>query len=353
MPNDWRTGYRVEEVEYRLLTLDLSPAGTLDGVESCSISGSVNADVRWGGSMTWSGQAMIDWSQVLVHPWYLVDGNEYPVCPPMFVKAPQIDYSSTVPQTINLSLYDVTYKLAKRLKLTSYLTIAPGVNIASALASRLAATGLRYSILENAATLSSALNFEPGDSEMLVQNALLGAMNYWSVHSDYRGVVQGEPWQDSRDRAVDWDFVRGSASIIQPNTSVTLDDFDVPNRLTGIPRVDGDTTPVPQTVTLDDVYPESPYTYANRGFWVDGETMRDVDAADAATLVSILTRKLLSQASAGTTRSVRHAWIPEVTLGSLVTYPGVKDTEFYTVQKMDADLKVGGLPVRAEWRKVS
>ena len=354
--SNWRTGYRFERMEYRLLGLDLSPMGLVEGIEACRLSGSVNADIRWGGSLTWSGTTQPDWSKYLVHPWYIVEGEAdgtWPICPPMFVKVPTTKYTGAIPQTADLSLYDVTYQLAKRLKLTDYLAIGAGTNIADRLATRWAIAGVRYDIISSSQGLAAAMNWDPGESEMAVANQLLSALNYWSVSANNNGTLLGAPWVDPAQRMASWNFSRDEASIISAETEVTQDNFDIPNRMTGVPRVAAGVTPLPVTVTLDSVYPDSPYTFANRGYWVDAEVERDIDAADTTTLTSLLVRKLLDAATSSITRVVKHAWVPEVSLGSLVTYPVNGVLKRYTVQKMDIACEVGGLPVTAEWKEVA
>lgn len=347
--NEWRTSTRVERFEYRLLTSALHPVGLLSGVESCSLSGSVFADVRWGGQLTWSGAAAPDMTGLLVHPWYIVADAagvelEYPLAPPCYARSSSVTQSDLVPSSTELDLYDVTYKLAKRLKLTDSLAIQ-GVTITDTVVQRLVAAGVRYSATPSTRTLTAALNWEIGTSEMKVLNDLLAAAGYWSTAADFSGAVVVEPWVDPRQRHPAWTFADGSVSIVG-SVVHHRDDFDVPNRLTAVQRVQEGQTPLTATVTLDAISPGSPYTYATRGYWVDGEPLLDQDAADLATLTSSVSRELLSRAAPGETLEVTHAWLPEVTLGSVVSFRGAR----YTVQKMSLDCGLG-LQVQAEWAK--
>lgn len=349
--NPWRTGARIERFEYRLLTLNLQPVGMLDGVESCNLSGSIFADVRWAGKLGWSGAAVPDLTNRLVHPWYMVtdvNGVEtgYPLAPPCYARSSSVVTSDLVPSTTEFDLYDVTYTLAKRLKLASALAYQ-GVNLTNTVAQRLAAAGMRYSVTPSARVLSAALNWQVGTSEMKVLNDLLAAAGYWSTASDFNGVVVAEPWVDPRQRPAVWSFEDGAVSIV--NSVVrNRDDYDVPNRLTGVQRVQDGQTPEVVTVTLDALSPRSPYTYANRGYWVDGEPLLDQDAADISALTATVTRELLARSDPGESLSLSHAWLPEVTLGSVVVYRGDR----YTVQKMSVNCDLG-LQVQAEWSKIS
>ncbi len=346
MPSDWRTGGRTETFEFRLTDLTGAPLGTLDDVESCSLTGSVNADVRWGGQLLWSGVTQPDWAHILIQPWYLVNGaGEWPLCPPCFASAPGTAYLDTVPETVTVQLYDTSYALAKRLTTSAPVTVAAGTVLATALVSRLSAVGVRATVEPSAKTATAAMNWDTGTSEMAVDNGILGALGYWSIMAADDGSMIGIPWVDPASRASVYDF--DTNLIVAPAWSSARDDFDVPNRITGVPRVASGIVPTPATVTLDSILPASPYTYAARGFWVDAPTLRDVDAADSAALTAILTKTLLDAASVTSTVTVTHAWVPEVDLASVVTYESAR----YSVQKMTIDCVVG-LQVKGEWRQV-
>lgn len=276
------------------------------------------------------------------------DGVEesYPLAPPCFARSSSVAQSDLVPATTDVDLYDVTYRLAKRLKLPGELAVTSGGVITDTVVQRLAATGARYSVTPSARTLSAALNWALGTSEMKVLNDMLAAAGYWSVASDLNGSVVVAPWVDPRQRAASYMFADGEASIAGSVTRVK-DDFDVPNRMTGVQRVQEGQTPLTATVTLDTVSPSSPYTYAARGYWVDADPLLDQDAADITTLTNAVIRSLLSAADPGETLTLTHAWVPEVLLGAVVGFRGA----FYTVQKMTVNCDLG-LPVQAEWSKV-
>lgn len=63
---DWRTGHRTEDLYFRMFGTDGTELGRLDGVESCSLDGSIFADVRWSGRLRWSGPGV--GQQVVVPP---------------------------------------------------------------------------------------------------------------------------------------------------------------------------------------------------------------------------------------------------------------------------------------------
>lgn len=334
------------------MSLSLTPVGLLTGVEGCSLSGSLYADVRWGGSISWSGDAVPDPSVApIVHPWYIVtdsDGTEhrYPVCPPCFFRSADVAENDLVPASTTVNLYDVTYALAKRLKLTQTTAFPSGVNIVDTVVSRLAASGMRVSATPSEKTLTAAQNQDPGTSEMKTLNELLSAAGYWAVHSDDMGQIVVAPWDDPASREPAYTFGEGDVSIVHSVTR-SLDDFDVPNRITAVARAEQDQTPLTATVTLDSIAPGSPYTYEARGYWVDGDPMLDQDAADIGVLTNSATRELLRRSTVTEKLALTHPWVPEVRLGSVVRYRGAR----YAVQRMSVTLDLG-MPVQAEWARV-
>ena len=353
MPSDWRTGSRTERFEYQLFGLDFSPRGTLAGVEDCRLQGSVWADVRWGGSLTWSGSAPVDWPRVMVQPWYVVDGaGQWPLGT-FLCKSPETVHHRSVPLGTQVDLYDVTYVLATRSRLPAPLSLPAGTVATTAILAQLAAAGVtRYAVTPSAATLTAPMAWDAGEARLRVVNELAGAIGYWSASADPYGVITLGPYVRPASRPTAWTFAPGEAAIHSPDWTDRCDDFDVPNRLSGVQRVTDGVTPLTYTATLDALDPTSPYAFAARGYWVDGETMRDEDAASAAALKTAVDRRLLQ--SAGKVRDIllSHAWLPEVGLGSVVRFAPDDAVRRATVSKQEMDLATG-LTVRAEWREVT
>lgn len=348
----WPTGARTERFSYRLFDLGFKPLGTLDGVSGCTLDGSVWTPIRWGGSLEWAGTDPVDWGQVMIQPVYHVrDVGEWPLG--MFLaRSPRIEHDSTVDLKVSVQLYDLTYKLAQWAKLPAPLSLPAGTVVTTAIAAQLQLGGItRFSVTPSTAVLKAPMAWDSGESRLKVINDLAAAIGYWSAHADPNGITLVDPYAAPLERSPAWGFAPGDASIYVPRWAEEQDDFDVPNRLSGVQKVTDGVSPATCTAVLDSLDPASPYTVARRGFFVDGDTLRDVDAADAAALKAAVDRALLDAASKVRNLTVTHLWLPEVEIGDAVTFTPDGRVRRASVSKQALKLEAP-LLVRSEWREV-
>ena len=348
----WPTGARTERFSYRLFDLGFKPLGTLDGVSGCTLDGSVWTPIRWGGSLEWAGTDPVDWGQVMIQPVYHVrDVGEWPLG--MFLaRSPRIEHDSTVDLKVSVQLYDLTYKLAQWAKLPAPLSLPAGTVVTTAIAAQLQLGGItRFSVTPSTAVLKAPMAWDSGESRLKVINDLAASISYWSAHADPNGITLVDPYAAPLERSPAWGFAPGDASIYVPRWAEEQDDFDVPNRLSGVQKVTDGVSPATYTAVLDSLDPASPYTVARRGFFVDGDTLRDVDAADAAALKAAVDRALLDAASKVRNLTVTHLWLPGVEIGDAVTFTPDGRVRRASVSKQALKLEAP-LLVRSEWREV-
>ncbi len=348
----WPTGARTERFSYRLFDLGFKPLGTLDGVSGCTLDGSVWTPIRWGGSLEWAGTDPVDWGQVMIQPVYHVrDVGEWPLG--MFLaRSPRIEHDSTVDLKVSAQLYDLTYKLAQWAKLPAPLSLPAGTVVTTAIAAQLQLGGItRFSVTPSTAVLKAPMAWDSGESRLKVINDLAAAIGYWSAHADPNGIMLVDPYAAPLERSPAWGFAPGDASIYVPRWAEEQDDFDVPNRLSGVQKVTDGVSPATYTAVLDSLDPASPYTAARRGFFVDGDTLRDMDAADAAALKAAVDRALLDAASKVRNLTVTHLWLPGVEIGDAVTFTPDGRVRRASVSKQALKLEAP-LLVRSEWREV-
>ena len=348
----WPTGARTERFSYRLFDLGFKPLGTLDGVSGCTLDGSVWTPIRWGGSLEWAGTDPVDWGQVMIQPVYHVrDVGEWPLG--MFLaRSPRIEHDSTVDLKVSAQLYDLTYKLAQWAKLPAPLSLPAGTVVTTAIAAQLQLGGItRFSVTPSTAVLKAPMAWDSGESRLKVINDLAAAIGYWSAHADPNGIMLVDPYAAPLERSPAWGFAPGDASIYVPRWAEEQDDFDVPNRLSGVQKVTDGVSPATYTAVLDSLDPASPYTAARRGFFVDGDILRDVDAADAAALKAAVDRALLDAASKVRNLTVTHLWLPGVEIGDAVTFTPDGRVRRASVSKQALKLEAP-LLVRSEWREV-
>ena len=348
----WPTGARTERFSYRLFDLGFKPLGTLDGVSGCTLDGSVWTPIRWGGSLEWAGTDPVDWGQVMIQPVYHVrDVGEWPLG--MFLaRSPRIEHDSTVDLKVSAQLYDLTYKLAQWAKLPAPLSLPAGTVVTTAIAAQLQLGGItRFSVTPSTAVLKAPMAWDSGESRLKVINDLAASISYWSAHADPNGIILVDPYAAPLERSPAWGFAPGDASIYVPRWAEEQDDFDVPNRLSGVQKVTDGVSPATYTAVLDSLDPASPYTAARRGFFVDGDTLRDMDAADAAALKAAVDRALLDAASKVRNLTVTHLWLPGVEIGDAVTFTPDGRVRRASVSKQALKLEAP-LLVRSEWREV-
>lgn len=348
----WPTGARTERFSYRLFDLGFKPLGTLDGVSGCTLDGSVWTPIRWGGSLEWAGTDPVDWGQVMIQPVYHVrDVGEWPLG--MFLaRSPRIEHDSTVDLKVSVQLYDLTYKLAQWAKLPAPLSLPAGTVVTTAIAAQLQLGGItRFSVTPSTAVLKAPMAWDSGESRLKVINDLAASISYWSAHADPNGIMLVDPYAAPLERSPAWGFAPGDASIYVPRWAEEQDDFDVPNRLSGVQKVTDGVPPATYTAVLDSLDPASPYTAARRGFFVDGDTLRDMDAADAAALKAAVDRALLDAASKVRNLTVMHLWLPGVEIGDAVTFTPDGRVRRASVSKQALKLEAP-LLVRSEWREV-
>lgn len=352
---DWRTSHRTENTFYRLFKTDGTDLGRLDGVESCTLDGSLFTDVRWTGRLSWSGTLSVPWRDVLVQPWYQVQGAGTWPLGTYYCRTPEVTYDDTVPRSADVTLFDATLRLGA--DFTSQLgpvSIPTGASIVNTVTSRLTAAGVsRFAITPTIKTLTAPLVFETGDSEAKILNGLLGAAGYWAVHADPYGVIVGDPYVDPALRVPSWDFPEGGdTSVSAAQWGREFDDFQVWNRLSGVSRSKDPDPPITYTASLDDLAPWSPHTSTGRGMVITGPTLRDVDAADADALKTIVDRKLLDQASVAEKITFKHPWLDKVQLGDVVTWWADGEARRYAIEKQSLDVTLG-MPVTSVGRRVA
>ena len=349
----WPTGSRTEAFSYRTYGLDFTPLGDLAGVKGCDLDGSIWTAIRLSGSLEWSGQEPPAWGQILIQPWYHVeDVGEWPLGM-FYAAAPATEHDSAPPKSVRVQLYDVTYPLLNWRKLPAPFSLPPGTVVTAAITAQLQAAGIpRFSVTPSSATLTAPMAWDPGDSRGKVINDLAASISYWAAHADAWGTVHVDPYTPPLQRSPAYHFARGENGIHVPKWAETCDDFNVPNRLSGIQKVADGQIPAVYTAVLDELDPQSPYTVATRGFAVDGETLREVDAATPAALKAVVDRTLLDAASKVRNLSVTHLWLPTVGLGDAVTFTPDGRVRRASVSKQSVSLQQSPFLVRSEWREV-
>lgn len=345
-------GHRDEVWRWDVLTLAEAPGGTLDGVEDATLEFNVNATIRGGGNLTWSGVEEPDWSKILLQPWYVLNTPEGPIGWPrgVFIPAAPVDAHTDTGKTVDVELYDKLLILDQD-KVDKTYTVAEGTNVVTAIIVVIESAGqTRHAIEDKADTLKHPMVFEAGTSKLAIVNELLSSINYFSLWCDGYGVYQGRPYQEASARPVVRTFVDDEDSIFAPDFTHDRDMFNIPNKVIEVGRGDGDTEGLVATATNED--PRSPYSYQARGRWIV-HVDTDVEATSQGVINGIATRRLGELSRTASAVDFEHAHVP-LELNDIVEFKrGDRDLAIRAaVQTMTISTATGDL-VKTKIREVA
>ena len=317
LPAGWAplTGHRVAETyEWRLLDDRDRFVGLLDGVESGSLDGNVNADTRWTGQLTWSGDPLTQpsWRDTRVQPAYtatLGDGSTVTWPLGVFLCSSPDDAYTDGLVTCSVALFDKTL-IPRRTRVRFSYTVTAGVNVIDKVRTLLNLYyGGRHTIEDSTATLRSSMTWEADTPWLTVINELLSAAGYFALAADGDGVLRSGPYVRPQDRPRVFDFTDGDVSIYDPGFTHRKDDFDVPNRVSLSSRADGDTPALRSSITLDDIAPGHPWATSTTGQIID-RVERDVEATSQAVLDAKAERLMREALQVTSDVQLTHAPVP-------------------------------------------
>lgn len=308
MPNEIITGHRRFTWWVELLNLSDVPLGRLDGVKSCECRFNVNAKIRGGGSLTYSGPR-VDWLRHRLQPWIeITDGTRTDRRPlGVFIPAaPGTRYSATGSE-VELELYDKTDLLDKDRVENAYSAPA-GVIVTDFVRSILLAMGeSQVAITDSTETLRNPMVWEAGTSKLRIINDLLAAINYFAIWCDGYGVFRADPYRRPQQRAVELELIDGDNCIYAPEFSHDFDAYDVPNKVACTSDSNGDKPAL--TAVATNVDPANPYSYPARGRWIV-RVENSVEASSQAVLQGIADRYLIEGQQVGSKYAIKHAAVP-------------------------------------------
>lgn len=335
-----------------LSSVDESFLGVLDGVSDGSITWDAYAAIKSGGTLTINNIGpSLAWLNVLLRPVATLSlaGSPGVFEIPMGVyvpSAPTVGWSSTgsvtsVQMLDKSSWLDQDVPTSVTGKAVVY-ALPVGANVMAAIKSLISSVGgLVAGITPNAVALSVAMVWPEGTTKLKIVNDLLNSINYGSLWCDRRGQFVVAPYVPPAYRPPVYEslqpFVPGPTSLMTPNWTQTQDIYAIPNRVVAVGQGSGSTASLVSTVTNE--RPESPFSYQARGRWIT-TVDTGVSVVDQVSLDSYARKRLSSLSSVGRTQSVVHAFLPDLTVNSIVAFkndPANVDT-FFTVLKTTVSL---------------
>lgn len=116
-------------------------------------------------------------------------------------------------------------------KVTDRYTVTAGTNYITAIQTILTGAGITsQNLTATTSTLPTALDWAPGTDKLTIINALLGAINFWSLYFDAYGVAVARPYILPSVRASDYSYKNDSLSVTFPEMEQDIDLFSVPNK---------------------------------------------------------------------------------------------------------------------------
>lgn len=341
-----------EEWTWDVLDINDNLVERFDGVTGGSIKKNVNATIRSGGSLSWSGTVIPDWLSMRLRPTYratLVDGTRvewaFGVFIPAAGKAGWRGSKAHVP----VELYDKLLVLDED-KVDATFSLPAGSVIVTEIRSLIEGAGEeKHAISDSAATLTNAMTWTVGTTKLKIINDLLNTINYFSLWCDDAGFYRGDPYVSPTERGIAWNFADDEASIYSADFDYEHDFFGIPNKVILMSQGSGDAEGLVGVAENTDE--EDPLSFPSRGRWVTiAET--GVDAADQTSIDGLAARRLESLGQRSETLDLDHA-IVQIDLNNLITFkrgPASLDIRG-VIQEMEIPCQSGAL-VRTRVRRV-
>lgn len=290
-----------------------SVLGELVGVTDGRVDINGNAPMRGSGSLTWVGtvDSQPDWEQVQVQPVYRARTRAGTITWPLgvFIPAvPAVEYNGNL-VTLNVELYDRSLLLTNTTVSQTYSVPAGTVVttlVRTLLTNIVGGVGALVSVVDSTDTLRTAMTWDVGTTILRIVNDLLGAINYFSVWADGRGVYRAEPYRAPGYRAVEWAFQDDKEGIYLPKIKRDQDRFRVPNRIILVGQSDGT---VPALVGIyenrNDADPRSIDNYGYSDYVETG-----VEATTQAVIDALALRKWQDLSKPAAHLTLDHAMLP-------------------------------------------
>ena len=282
--------------------------GTLEGVlPGASVSGNVNAEIRWAGSLDVYGDPGVDWNKVRVRPVrHWDDGAQSGETPyGLYVVKPAEAVEDSTGTVTKLDLLDRTIVVSED-RVTGTFTVPAGRNIVGAVAEIIGSTGESGVALTPTEDVTRTdLVWEPGTTKLRIINDLAEHAGYFALWADHRGQFRFEPYTPPQDRPVVVRFRPGEHATFLPDVG-WKSEATVHNRVVCVSQETGEGPAM--IATAENENPASPYSFQAQGRWVT-RFEQGVEAASQAVLNQHAQRLLAGEGTAG--RVVSRELLPE------------------------------------------
>jgi hypothetical protein len=207
---------------------------TLTNVLSGHVENNALATIKRIAKFTLQDDETINFLSDRIQPWILLkmpDGNFASWALGVFLLSSpkrKADVAGNVIREVDA--YDLLQVLLDDKVIDRY-TIPLGTNYIAALKTLLDSAGITsQNLTACASVLPASLDWAPGTDKLTIINALLGAINYWSLFFDAYGLAVAQPYVLPSNRASDYTYKDDSQSVTFPEVEQDLDLFAIPNK---------------------------------------------------------------------------------------------------------------------------
>lgn len=275
---------RIIKFEYHLLNNKDEFKKELNVVQSCSIVYKSLAQIKRKASITISEDNDINYLSDRIQPFVVIDGVKHSMG--IFLLNSSVRMINSISTTRDIECYDKTQILTDD-KISDRYYIAKNSNVVLEAEKILNAIGLTSNITASTQQLQRDLEFNVGASKLEIINALLGAINYFSIRVDAEGVFISSPYVLPSEQQLDFTYITDQNSVILDEVEEELDLFDIPNRFIAV-LSNPEQQPLVATYTNDN--PQSPLSTVSRGRTITAEIKEVENITDQATLSNYIQR---------------------------------------------------------------
>lgn len=259
---------RLQTFEYELLSLTgggvYKTAGLLSTVKRNTGRIGVDFERRVIGDISFNMvyNNDINYASDIVRPWFIVNGNRYPMGAYFLIEPDDLISKTKVNQTIKGT--DLLQALEDDTIEESYVADA-GENVIDLVVDLLESVGswVQYELQDSSEVLAEDKVYAIGKSKLFIINRLLENINYYPLWCNGYGVFKALEW--SAAPQVTWVFGNDSQGLYDPNFLRTRKFAEIYNKVTLVAnQLDPDTAPLKTTLTMEDVGLENhPLSYTS------------------------------------------------------------------------------------------
>lgn len=307
---DLLAGNRTARWRFELLDSRNRTIGELSGVRDFSAEFNLHTTIRSGGSLTYQGTEPIDWRTHRVRAYYGAENRgrvkEWAVGT-FIVESPESTVTDQSRTSVDLQLFDMTYRLDRQTSTARAWTGRRGTNIIDRLRVLLDRQQMVHALEDSDAVFGSDMSWPAGTPYLRMANDMLKAAGFFSIHADPMGVLRASPYQAPQSRGVSFEFRDDQTGTpYLPVFTVKADDYNVPGQVIAVAASDDpDAAPVVATATSY----TGPFSFAERGIRIS-TVETDVPAADQAALQAYAERRLEELQRVSTTIEFQHLPLP-------------------------------------------